>query len=65
MSVLKLKLSRLNANYVHSQYKVPLAGPSEVPILKAGQVCPAYLMKGKKGKTYAPSAGGYSFTEMK
>jgi hypothetical protein len=55
----------IRINYVHIQYKVPLVGPSEVPILKEGQVYPAYLMKEEKGKTYSPSAGGPSFTEMK
>ena len=78
MSALKPKLSRstctktglragdvIRINYVQSQHKVPLVGPSEVPILKEGQVYPAYLMKEEKGKEYAPAAGGYSFTEMK
>ena len=55
----------IRINYVQSQYKVPLVGPSEVPILKEGQVYPAYLMREEKGKEYAPAAGGYSFTEMK
>jgi len=55
----------IRINYVHSQHKVPLPGPSEVPILRQGQVYPAYLMKEAKGKEYAPAAGGYSFTEMK
>jgi hypothetical protein len=55
----------IRINYVHSQHKVPLAGPSEVPIVRQGHVYPAYLMKEEKGKQYAPAAGGYSFTEMK
>jgi hypothetical protein len=55
----------IRINYVQSQHKVPLVGPSEVPILKEGQVYPAYLMKEEKGKEYTPAAGGYSFTEMK
>jgi hypothetical protein len=55
----------IRINYVHSQHKVPLPGPSEVPILKQGHTYPADLMKEEKGKQYAPAAGGYSFTEMK
>jgi hypothetical protein len=37
----------------------PIAGPSEVPALKEGQVCPAYLEA--DGKVYLPAAGGHSF----
>ena len=55
----------IRIGYVHSQHKVPLAGPSEVPILRQGHVYPAYLMREEKTKQYAPAAGGYSFTEMK
>ena len=43
----------------YSQHSRPIAGPSEVPALKEGQVCPAYLSR--EGKIYSPAAGGYSF----
>ena len=52
-------------SYVHSRHKEPIAGPSETPILKKGQTCPAYLSGGEKQKRYAPAAGGYSFEEVK
>lgn len=45
--------------YTQTHYSQPVAGPSEVPALKEGQVCPAYLSK--TGNTYSPAAGGYSF----
>lgn len=45
--------------YIQKRYSQPIAGPSEVPSLKEGQVCPAYLSK--TGDTYSPAAGGYSF----
>ena len=32
----------IRINYVQSQHKVPLVGPSEVPILKEGQVDPRH-----------------------
>ena len=54
----------IRISYVHSQHKEPLAGPSEVPILKEGRVYPAYLMKSGRRKDYAPAAGGYSFREV-
>jgi hypothetical protein len=55
----------IHISYVHTEYTEPLAGPSEVPILKKGDVCPAYLSGGEKGKRYVPAAGGYSFREVK
>jgi hypothetical protein len=45
--------------YSQRHYSQPIAGPSEVPALKEGQVCPAYLSG--DGKVYSPAAGGYSF----
>lgn len=49
----------IEIRYSQRHYSQPIAGPSEVPALKEGQVCPAYLSG--DGKTYAPAAGGYSF----
>lgn len=51
--------SVIQIRYSQRHYSEPLAGPSEVPALKEGQVCPAYLSG--DGKIYAPAAGGYSF----
>ena len=50
----------IRITYDHRRYKEPPAGPSEVPVLGRGQVCPAYLKKGDAG-AYSPAAGGYSF----
>ena len=50
----------IRISYVHSRYKRPMAGPSEVPILKQGETCPAYLSRDVKEKRYAPAAGGYA-----
>jgi hypothetical protein len=49
----------IQIRYSQRHYSQPIAGPSEVPALKEGQVCPAYLSG--NGKVYSPAAGGYSF----
>jgi hypothetical protein len=49
----------IQIRYSQRHYLQPIAGPSEVPALKEGQVCPAYLSG--DGKVYSPAAGGYSF----
>lgn len=49
----------IQIRYSQRHYSQPIAGPSEVPGLKEGQVCPAYLSG--DGKVYSPAAGGYSF----
>lgn len=49
----------IEIRYSQRNYSQPIAGPSEVPALKEGQVCPAYLSG--DGKVYSPAAGGYSF----
>lgn len=49
----------IEIRYSHRNYSQPIAGPSEVPALKEGQLCPAYLSG--QGKVYSPAAGGYSF----
>jgi hypothetical protein len=59
-SATKLKPGTIiQIRYSQHQYREPIAGPSEVPALTEGQVCPAYLSG--YGKTYSPAAGGYSF----
>lgn len=55
----------IHIKYLHSQYKEPLAGPSEVPILQEEQIYPAYLLKNEQEETFTPAAGGYSFREVK
>jgi hypothetical protein len=49
----------IEISYGQRHYAQPIAGPSEIPALKEGQVCPAYLAV--DGKIYLPAAGGYSF----
>ena len=49
----------IQIRYSQRHYSQPIAGPSEVPALEDGQVCPAYLSG--DGKPYSPAAGGYSF----
>ena len=49
----------IQIRYSQRNYSHPIAGPSEVPALTEGQVCPAYLAG--DGKVYSPAAGGYSF----
>ena len=51
----------IRIRYTHADYKQPIAGPSQVPILREGETYPAFLSKSKEGDTYAPAAGGYSF----
>ena len=52
----------IQIRYAQRHYSQPIAGPSEVPALKEGQVCPAYLSG--DGKVYSPAAGGYSFETL-
>ena len=49
----------IEIHYTQTGHSPPIVGPSEVPALKEGQVCPAYLAG--DGKIYSPAAGGYSF----
>ena len=51
----------IRIRYTHTDYKQPIAGPSQVPILREGETYPAFLSKSKEGDTYSPAAGGYSF----
>ncbi len=51
----------IRIRYVRTEYKEPIAGPSQVPILREGETYPAFLSRNKEGDTYAPAAGGYSF----
>jgi hypothetical protein len=53
----------IEIRYSQRHYSQPIVGPSEVPALKEGQVCPAYLSG--DGKTYSPAAGGYSFETVR
>lgn len=52
----------IQIRYTQRHYSQPIAGPSEVPALKEGEVCPAYLSG--DGKVYSPAAGGYSFETL-
>jgi hypothetical protein len=54
----------IEIRYVQHTYFQPMVGPSEIPALREGERCPAYLDGGKEGKVYAPAAGGYSFTKL-
>lgn len=51
----------IRLRYTHTRPKEPIAGPSEVPIVRAGETCPAFLARDEKDGTYVPVAGGYSF----
>lgn len=53
----------IEIHYTQTRYAQPIAGPSEVPALKEGQVYPAYLAG--EGKNYSPAAGGYSFETVR
>jgi hypothetical protein len=53
----------IEIRYSQRHYSQPITGPSEVPALTEGQVCPAYLSG--DGKTYSPAAGGYSFETVR
>lgn len=51
----------IRIRYTHTEYKQPISGASQVPVLREGETYPAFLGKNKEGGTYAPAAGGYSF----
>ena len=55
--------STIKISYGQRQHFEPMTGPSEVPALKEGQVCPAYLSG--DGRVYSPAAGGYSFETVR
>lgn len=54
----------IKIEYTQRRSEQPIAGPSEVPTLKEGEVRPAYLAWNKEADAYAPAAGGYSFTKV-
>ena len=54
----------IRIHYIHNDYKEPLIGPSEVPMLTKGQKCPAYLEMDTKQQMYVPAAGGYTFRDI-
>jgi hypothetical protein len=54
----------IRIRYEHSQFKTPMPGPSQIPILKPGEVFPAYLIRDQNKKEYLPTAGGYSFNTV-
>ncbi len=62
----KLKPGQLiRIRYTRERRNTPMVGPGPIPILRAGQSCPAFLEfdglpRGKNG-FYAPVAGAYSF----
>jgi hypothetical protein len=62
-SATKLTPGTIEIQYSQRHYSQPMVGPSEVPALKEGQVCPAYLSR--DGKTYSPAAGGHSFETVR
>ena len=49
--------------YSQRHHFKPMVGPSEIPALKEGQVCPAYLAA--EGKGYSPAAGAHSFETVR
>jgi hypothetical protein len=53
----------ITIRYTHTEFKEPIEGPSQVPVLTKLKVVPAYL-SGSKG-SYSPAAGGYSFETVK
>lgn len=53
----------IEIRYSQRHYSQPIVGPSDIPALKEGQVCPAYLSG--DGKTYSPAAGGFSFETVR
>ena len=55
--------AKIEIFYTQTRYSKPIAGPSEVPTLTKGQICPAYLSR--EGGIYAPAAGGYSFQTVR
>ena len=50
--------------YTQRRYNQPVAGPSDVPTLKEGEVRPAFLSWDKETEVFSPAAGGFSFTKV-
>jgi hypothetical protein len=53
----------IQIEYTHLGLKDP-AGPTEAPILKEGQDCPAFLRQLYGATTYMPAAGGFTFRKV-
>ena len=65
-SATKLKPgSVIRIEYVSRESKVPMPGPSQVPLLVEGREYPAYLSKNGVKPYYIPAAGGWSFERVK
>lgn len=54
---------KIHILYTHEVYDRPIAGPSPIPLLHAGDAVPAFLAKGDKG-IYQPAARGRSFSPL-
>ena len=65
-SATKLKPGNLiRIEYVNRESKVPMPGPSQVPILAEGQEYPAFITKNGEKPYYIPAAGRWSFERIK
>lgn len=49
----------------HRDPEHPLPGPQQLPIIKAGVTCPAYLVKTPGEDAYSPAAEAKSFETLK
>ncbi len=49
----------------HRDPEHPLPGPQQLPIIKAGVTCPAYLVKTAGEDAYSPAAEAKSFETLK
>jgi hypothetical protein len=54
----------IQIKYTHFRPKEPTPGPSEAPILKEGQTCPAFLRQLFGATSYMPAAGGFTFQKV-
>ena len=54
----------IRIEYGNRASKVPMPGPSQVPILTEGQEYPAFLAKNGGKPYYLPAAGGWSFERI-
>lgn len=56
--------TKIKIVYTQRRSEQPVAGPSEVPSVKEGEVRPAFLAWSKEADAYSPAAGGYSFDRV-
>ncbi|MCD4829145.1 MAG: hypothetical protein K8R90_06935 [Candidatus Cloacimonetes bacterium] len=55
----------LHIRYIHDHPKRVVMGPRPIPLLEAGETCPAWLQPDPDRQGHEPAARGYSFQAIR